>query len=46
MYRDKAARRGPVTLPLADGAADFIATEIFDPKAPVRRTAPLPQTLA
>jgi len=46
MYRDKAARRGHVTLPLADGAADFIATEIFDPKVPVRRTAPLPQTLS
>jgi len=46
MYRDKAARRGHVTLPLADGAADFIATEIFDPKVPVRRTDPLPQTLS
>jgi diguanylate cyclase (GGDEF)-like protein len=45
MYRDKAARRGPVTPPSAPDP-DFNATELFDAAVPVRPTAPIPQTLA
>jgi diguanylate cyclase (GGDEF)-like protein/putative nucleotidyltransferase with HDIG domain len=46
MYRDKAARRGHVTMSHATGQAEFIATDLFDADAPLGTTLPLPQTLA
>jgi diguanylate cyclase (GGDEF)-like protein len=46
MYRDKAARRGHVTLPSTPGPTDFMATEMFDQPVPIRPTVPLPHTVS
>jgi len=46
MYRDKAARRGRGTMPRTPDAADFLATDVFEPASPLSPTVPLPQTLA
>jgi diguanylate cyclase (GGDEF)-like protein len=45
MYRDKAARRGHVTIPVKPVVEDFVATEMFE--APVDMpTLPLPHTIS
>ena len=43
MYRDKAARRGHVTLPAASAGAEFIATDMIDRPIPVQPRVPLPR---
>jgi diguanylate cyclase (GGDEF)-like protein len=40
MYRDKAARRGHVSMPGTRAPADFIATDIFEPASPRRPVVP------
>jgi diguanylate cyclase (GGDEF)-like protein/putative nucleotidyltransferase with HDIG domain len=46
MYRDKAGRRGHVTLPRSSARADFIAADVFDAASPEHTTIPLPHTLS
>jgi diguanylate cyclase (GGDEF)-like protein/putative nucleotidyltransferase with HDIG domain len=46
MYRDKATRRGHVTVRHATDSAEFLATDIFDSTTPLGTKLPLPQTLA
>jgi diguanylate cyclase (GGDEF)-like protein/putative nucleotidyltransferase with HDIG domain len=46
MYRDKAARRGHLTVRHATDSAEFLASDIFDSTTPLGTTLPLPQTLA
>ena len=45
MYRDKAARRGLVTVSHATGSAEFLAADIFDTAPSIEPTIPLPHTL-
>ena len=46
MYRDKAARRGHVTVPDTPGPAEFMPTEMFDSPVRMRPTVPLPHTIS
>jgi diguanylate cyclase (GGDEF)-like protein/putative nucleotidyltransferase with HDIG domain len=43
MYRDKAARRGQLAMPLTPGPVEFITAEAFDVTSTVRATPPPPQ---
>jgi diguanylate cyclase (GGDEF)-like protein/putative nucleotidyltransferase with HDIG domain len=45
MYRDKATRRGHVTLPAKAAPAEFMAAEMFDQPIDMQPTLPLPHTL-
>jgi diguanylate cyclase (GGDEF)-like protein/putative nucleotidyltransferase with HDIG domain len=42
MYRDKAARRGQLAMPLTSGPVEFITAEAFDVTPPLRATPPPP----
>jgi diguanylate cyclase (GGDEF)-like protein/putative nucleotidyltransferase with HDIG domain len=46
MYRDKAARRGHLSVRSAGQPQEFSDTEIFEQTTPAHPTLPLPQTLA
>jgi diguanylate cyclase (GGDEF)-like protein/putative nucleotidyltransferase with HDIG domain len=46
MYRDKASRRGHVTIPLSTAPADFIATDIFETATSAVHAVPPPHTVA
>jgi hypothetical protein len=46
MYRDKAARRGHLSVRTPARPAEFADTEIFEPTSPEHPELPLPQTLA
>ncbi len=46
MYRDKAARRGHLTVRHATGSPEFIAADLYDAPDDLTTPLPLPQTLA
>jgi len=46
MYRDKAARRGQLAMPLTPGPVEFITAEAFDVTPPLRATPPPPQVFS
>jgi hypothetical protein len=45
MYRDKAARRGHLTVRTTGRQPDFLDTETFEQTTPAHPTIPLRQTL-
>jgi diguanylate cyclase (GGDEF)-like protein len=45
MYRDKAARRGLMTVPHATGSPEFLAADIFDTAPAIEPDVPQPHTL-
>ena len=46
MYRDKSARRAPLTLPRPSAPDTFIETALYPTPRPGRAIVPLPQSLA